>query len=309
MNTLHLKYAVEVERTGSITQAAENLYMAQPNLSKAIRELEEQLGFAIFERTSKGVVPTAQGRQALKSAHLVLEELEKMQRLSGQTEDRQRFSLAMPRSGYIADGFARFAASLDPEREMDLKVQETSAVQAIAGVAEGRFALGVIRYPVKNEPYFLDFLEEKELRCDPVWEFEPLLLMNLCHPLACRKSIARADLRPFVEIRFGDGAVPYLSGEARPKEPAPGGKRVLVFQRATQLDLLSIMDTAYMWTSPLPQEITARFRLILRPCCDAPPRYRDALVYPQRYQLTTLDRRFVDRLFEARNRVAYLRYE
>ena len=65
MNTLHLKYAVEVERTGSITQAAENLYMGQPNLSKAIMELEETLGFMIFERTSKGVIPTQKGTSFL----------------------------------------------------------------------------------------------------------------------------------------------------------------------------------------------------------------------------------------------------
>ena len=52
MNTQHLKYAVEVERTGSITQAADNLYMAQPNLSKAIKELEDTLGISIFRRTS-----------------------------------------------------------------------------------------------------------------------------------------------------------------------------------------------------------------------------------------------------------------
>ena len=62
MNTQHLKYAVEVERTGSITQAADNLYMAQPNLSKAIKELEDTLGISIFRRTSKGVVPTERAR-------------------------------------------------------------------------------------------------------------------------------------------------------------------------------------------------------------------------------------------------------
>lgn len=55
MNTLHFKYAVEVEKTRSITQAADNLYMAQPNLSKAIRELEDTLGSTIFERTQKAL--------------------------------------------------------------------------------------------------------------------------------------------------------------------------------------------------------------------------------------------------------------
>ena len=64
MNTQHLKYAIEVERTGSITQAADNLYIGQPSLSKAIRELEESLGIVIFKRTSKGVVPTEKGLES-----------------------------------------------------------------------------------------------------------------------------------------------------------------------------------------------------------------------------------------------------
>ena len=79
MNTLHFKYAVEVERTRSISKAAENLFMAQPNLSKAIKELEDSLGITIFQRTSKGVVPTQQGAEFLKYAKNILTELDKME--------------------------------------------------------------------------------------------------------------------------------------------------------------------------------------------------------------------------------------
>ena len=309
MNTLHLKYAVEVERTGSITQAAENLYMAQPNLSKAIRELEEQLGFAIFERTSKGVVPTPRGRQALKSAHRVLEELEKMRLLSRCAQARRRFSAVIPRDGYIAEGFARFAAAQDSREDIDLKVKEANAMEAIACVAEGSFALGVIRYPVRSQRYFLDFLQEKGLSHDAVWEFEPLLLMNARHPLAARETIYCADLRPYIQIVQGDAAVPYLAGEPRDQEPPPGDKRIVVFQRATQLELLTRMDAAYMWAAPASREGTDRCQLVQRPCADPPSRYRDALIYPQRYQLTQLDKDFMDKLFQARNQVAYGSYE
>jgi DNA-binding transcriptional LysR family regulator len=62
MNTLYFRYAVEIEKTGSISKAAENLFMAQPNLSKAIKELEENLNIKIFERTSRGVMPTLRGK-------------------------------------------------------------------------------------------------------------------------------------------------------------------------------------------------------------------------------------------------------
>lgn len=63
MNTLHLKYALEIEKSGSISQASQNLFMAQPNLSKAIKDLENELGYVIFKRTSSGVIATEKRRR------------------------------------------------------------------------------------------------------------------------------------------------------------------------------------------------------------------------------------------------------
>ena len=79
MNLLQLKYAVEVAATASITKAAENLYMGQPNLSRAIRELEEELGVDLFRRTSRGIVPTAQGEAFLERARAVLRQMEALE--------------------------------------------------------------------------------------------------------------------------------------------------------------------------------------------------------------------------------------
>ena len=94
MNTLHLKYAIEVERTSSISQAAENLFMGQPSLSKAIKELEDTLGFTIFERTSRGVTPTQKGLKFLSYARNVLNQLEKMEALSDAADtELQSFSV------------------------------------------------------------------------------------------------------------------------------------------------------------------------------------------------------------------------
>ena len=119
MNTMHLAYAVEVERCGSITQAAENLYMAQPNLSKAIKELEDAMGFSIFSRTSRGVVPTERGREFLTCAKAILAELRKMEALNGGSDDRvQRVSLSVASCGYMLDCLCRLLDTLD-RKEMD----------------------------------------------------------------------------------------------------------------------------------------------------------------------------------------------
>lgn len=164
MNTLFFKYAIEVEQTRSITKAAENLYMAQPNLSKAIRELEETLGFPIFVRSSKGVIPTDQGREFLKYAHSIMLELDKMSKISEMSDGAvQSFRISIPRGSYIAHGFTEFAAQLDPGKRVMLNVVETNSMQTIQHVLDGQSDLGIIRYQVAFEPYFMDYLRENSL--------------------------------------------------------------------------------------------------------------------------------------------------
>ena len=79
MNILHLKYAVEIAKTGSLNKAAENLYMGQPNLSRAIRELEAGLGITIFERTPRGMVVTPDGEAFLQYAVRILAQIDEME--------------------------------------------------------------------------------------------------------------------------------------------------------------------------------------------------------------------------------------
>jgi DNA-binding transcriptional LysR family regulator len=118
MNTQHLKYAIEVERTCSITQAAENLYMGQPSLSKAIKDLEDSLGYTIFERTSKGVTPTQKGIEFLSYARNILNQIEKMEALSDTAgKNTQCFNLSIPRGSYIADAVTKFVSELDVSKE------------------------------------------------------------------------------------------------------------------------------------------------------------------------------------------------
>ena len=81
MNFQQLRYAVEIEKTNSITAAAKNLYMGQPNLSKSIKELEHELGTVLFRRTAKGMEPTASGLQFLRYAKSILGQLDELKAL------------------------------------------------------------------------------------------------------------------------------------------------------------------------------------------------------------------------------------
>jgi DNA-binding transcriptional LysR family regulator len=312
MNTLHFKYAVEVERTRSITQAADNLYMAQPNLSKAIKELEDTIGICIFERTSKGVVPTQKGAEFLDYAKNILIEINKMESLYiPENSDRQCFNISIPRGSYIASSFTKFVSELDADKEINVNVKETNSMQTINNIAERQFSLGIIRYQTVYENYFLDYLADKEICYDPIWEFEYLVLMSKHHPLASCEEVQYSKLSKFIEIAHGDTTVPYItvSETKKPNESSKAKKRIFVYERCSQFDLLTHIPTTYMWVSPIPEELLARYELVQRKCHVSNHKYKDLLIYPKGYKFSVLDKKFLDKLYESKNEVAFKEYE
>lgn len=310
MNLQHLKYAVEVEKTGSITQAAENLYMGQPNLSKAIKELEGTLGVAIFKRTSKGVLPTAQGKEFLRYAKSILDQVERMEDLyrSG-GEGRLHFSAAVPRASYITHAFARFLGELDQSQQLDINFKETNATDAIHSVAERESKLGIIRYQRIHESYFQKLLEDRSIHCCSLWEFTYQVLFSKNHPLAKAESFTPDDLQNYVEILHGDVTVPSLSvmGRARLQEDQHAKKKIRIYERGSQFDLLCQVPDTFMWVSPMPQEVLDRHGLVQRRCDVVDLRMCDVLIYPEGYRLSELDEAFVRQVEQERDEIVQRR--
>lgn len=312
MNTQHLKYAIEVERTCSITQAAENLYMGQPSLSKSIKELEDSLGYAIFERTSKGVTPTQKGLEFLAYARNILHQIEKMEALSDTAvTNTQNFNITIPRGSYIADAITRFAAELDESKGIHLNVHETNSFQVINNIIDGPFNIGIIRYQTEYENYFSDYLLEKQLRSEPLWEFEHLALMSINHPLANREQVEYKELKEYTAIEHGDTIIPYLmqGSSIKASKSEHTSKNIYIYERCMQYDMLSTIPTTYMWVSPIPEKWLIRYNLIQRKCKATGHRYKDVFIYPKDYKFTELDRKFIDKLSEAKNDVSFKEYK
>ena len=105
-----MKNAVETAKTGSISKAADNLRIAQPNLSRSIKELEAELGITIFERTSRGMILTPDGDVFIQYANAILAQVQTVENLYKSSSARlNRFSISVPRGSYIAEAFARFS--------------------------------------------------------------------------------------------------------------------------------------------------------------------------------------------------------
>ena len=302
MNTLHLKYAVEVERCGSITQAAEKLYMNQPNLSKNIRELEDSLGIVIFKRTAKGMVPTKKGREFLSYAKNILTQVERMENLLGDDADRKiSFHIAVPRASYVAHAFTEFVSALPPGRETRIDYRETHSLRTIRDVADGEIDLGIIRFRDHYQGYFEDVLAEKRLRSELVLSFPYRLLLSERHPLAQRKTIEPAELDDFVEITHGDASAPSAPAP-RNRSLAEDGKalrEIAIYERGSQLELLDRVPGTYMWVSPMPRYVLDKFSLVQRNCLVPDNSHRDLLIYRRDYRLSEEDELFVEKLMAA----------
>ena len=302
MNTVLLQYAVEVEKTGSITKAAANLYMDQPNLSKAIKTLEESLGAPIFRRTSKGVVPTARGRIFLEHARNVLDQIEKMEHLYKPDQvGGVEFSLSMPRASYLSLAFSKFIRSLDKEEGMNVWLRETNSADTLKDVETGEYNLGIIRYQSSSEGYYAQTAAAKGLLLELVSEYSLRLLMSKDHPLAGKKEIMAEDLLPYIEIAHGDGPSDRRENYEKKGRAPESPKCVYVFERGSQFDLLEEDPHTYMWVSPMPKELLTRYDLVERQCKKKAGTYRDALIYRKGYSFTTWDKEFLNQLEAVKN--------
>ncbi len=304
MNILHLKYAVEVANTGSINKAAENLYMNQPNLSRAIKELEDSLGVTVFERTSKGMKVTPDGEEFLGYARKILKQIDEVEAIYRHgRSDKQRFSISVPRACYISDAFARFTKEVKGE-SMELFYKETNSMRAINNILHADYKLGIIRYASNYDRYFKNMLDEKGLAYEMITEFRYVLVMSAHHALADREQVKMADLEPYIEIAHADPYVPSLSFSAVKKEELPDNihRRIFVFERASQFELLSSNTDTFMWVSPVPNRLLDRYGLVEKRCDENKKTYKDVLIYRKDYRLSKLDDLFITELCSSKRK-------
>lgn len=311
MNTLYFKYALEVERAGSISQAAQTLYMAQPNLSKAIKDLEEELGYEIFSRTFSGIRVTEKGQEFLYHARKMMEQLAEMEKIAERNEaEEQRFKISIPRGSYIANGFTAFVSELQMSHGIEITIKETNALQTISNVADYGYNMGIIRYQKRDEDYFNTYIRSNKLEKEPIWEFEYVLVMSKQHPLAQKPVITVDDLSEFVKITHGDIDIPHAKNIGN---RAPDGSRterriIYVYERGSQFDLLANVPTTYMWVSPIPTSYLERNGLVQRACKAPDNLYLDVLIYRQDYQLGEYDKLFQKKIYESKVEVACTKY-
>ena len=304
MNILHMKYAVEVAKVGSLNKAAESLYVALPNISRSIKELEADLGIAVFDRTAKGMVLTPEGEEFINYAKNILNQIEQVENMykSGNIK-KQKFSISVPRACYISDAFAEFSKTLS-KGACEIFYKETNSQRTINNILNHDYKLGIIRYAENYDKYFKSMLEEKGLTYEMVTEFSYRLIMSADNPLAKKDIISFDDLTDYIEIAHADPYVPSLPLAKVVKSELPDNidRRIFIFERASQFDLLSQNPETFMWVSPAPPSVLERYNLVQKKCVDNKKVYKDVLIYKSGYKLTELDKKFITALCDSKRK-------
>lgn len=304
MNLQYLRYALEVENTSSITKAAQNLFMSQPNLSKAIKELENEMQISIFKRTTRGVEPTKKGTEFLNYAKTIISQIDEFESLyKPQKNESLSLHLSVPRASYISFAFADFFNILDTEQRLQIYFKETDSMTAINDVQNRISDLAVIRYQTIYESYFLSTLEDKGLDHELLWEFQHYIVLSKNHPLAEREQISYHELNGYIEIVHGDLQVPSLSfahikKNAEMESPL---KRIYIYERGSQFDFLQKIPGTFMWVSMIPQEILDQHNLVLKYCDLAKNDNKDLIVYRKKHILKPYEKDFIHALQSQRN--------
>ena len=305
MNFLHLKYAIMVAETGSISKAAEKLYVAQPNVSRAIKELESDLNITIFERNSKGMIVTPEGEQLIHYAKRILRQIDDMEKIFKYQKKKNVFSISVPRASYISDAFVEFSKCLNNIDNAEVYYKETNAYRVINNVINEEYNLGILRYYINHDRYFKDIIEKKELKCELINQFKYVLIFNKNSALVENKEIHYSDLKDFIEIAHGDPYVPSLSTNELVKTELSEevSRRIFVFERASQFELLANNEETFMWVSPVSKRLLDRYGLVQKECIDNTKEYKDLLIYRSNYKLSKLDQEFITKLCESKRNI------
>ncbi len=284
MNITHLKYALEVERTGSITKAAENLFMGQPNLSRVIKELEDAAEIKIFSRTSKGIVPTENGRIFLDRAAEIVRQAQELETLfkdgSGR---RQVFRVAGQSSCSLLHAFNRTVRTLAIDGNYDCHLEECRAGEVLERVQYEDCHIGVMRAGSADIEALQSALWEKNIRCSVIGTFRYLLVMPQEHPLAREKEITSDMLESYTLVTSGG------------RQAEGSASRLVVFRSvAACMSNLSGLPGGYMVTRPIPKQWMDNYGLIMKPYDDGRGEISDLLIHRAEHKLFDAESIFIE---------------
>lgn len=202
MTLQQLRYAIGIAKVGSFNKAAENLFISQPSLTAAIRDLEEEIGIVIFNRTSRGVSLTVEGEEFIAQASQLYHHYETvLERYSDGVHQKKKFAVSTQHYSFAIKSFVEMVKKFNID-EYNFAIRETKTKEVIDDVAGLKSEIGILYLSDFNRKYITYLLKEHELEFHHLIDCKAFAYMWKNHPLASRKSVNLKDLSDYPCLSF-----------------------------------------------------------------------------------------------------------
>ena len=255
MTLQQLKYVTTIANIGSISEAAKRLFVSQPSLTKAIKELEKEMGITIFDRTNKGITVSKEGERFLGYARQVLEQAALLEeQYKSQSGGKKQFSVSTQHYSFAVNAFVELLKGAEID-QYDVSLRETQTYEIIDDVAHMKSEIGLLFYNDFNRPVLEKLIHTNELTFTELFTAHPHIFIGKNHPLANKDVVSMDELEeyPYISFEQGDHNSFYFSEEIFSTVVRP--KHIRVRDRASLFSLLLGLDGYTVSSGVIDEEV------------------------------------------------------
>ncbi len=258
MTLQQLKYIIKVAETGTISEAAKELFISQPSLTKAVRELEKEMGILIFDRTNKGISVSKDGEIFLGYARQVVEQAALLESTyKNQPGGKQQFCVSTQHYSFAVNAFVDLIKEYGREN-YDFSLRETQTYEIIDDVARMKSEIGVLYMNDFNRSVLQKILKANDLTFTELFVAKPHIFVSTGNPLAKKSSVTMEELKPYPYLSFEQGEHNsfYYSEEIFSTVERP--KNIRVRDRATLFNLLIGLNGYTVCSGVIDEELNGK---------------------------------------------------
>ncbi len=265
MNIDHLRYLVEIVNQGSIFRAAQALYVSQPSLSTAIRNLEEELKITLFHRSNKGSLLTREGESVYRYARTILEQVDNIKSVS-QSPEQSSFRLVTKSYSYVMEAFVAMCAEYNRDEKLDFSIRTEDLMGVIDGVACCRYDLGIL--VINNQSLALcdSILSSNHMESFRITEMPVNVNISKKHPLLSVSPFPFEKLNNYMFVKYESektNSISYMPELSSLKIINPN-KTITVTDRELKCNVVS-QTTAFSIGCKLHPRFMSKFDIVAIP--------------------------------------------
>lgn len=205
MTLTQLRYIITVANSGSMSEAARSLFIAQPSLSASVKELETEIGMELFRRTNRGISLTPEGEEFIGYARQVVEQYELMEsKYVDQTKIKKKFSVSMQHYTFAVNAFMEMVKQFGMD-EYEFAIRESRTYDVIEDVSNFKSEIGILYVNDFNRKVLEKIFKERDLEFHEILNCHIYVYISKNHPLANKKLITMQELQDYPCLSFDQG--------------------------------------------------------------------------------------------------------